>query len=292
MSELLKVDWQSYSLPLRRPFRTAFGVLENREGLLVRLEAADGSFGWGEIAPLSGFGGESLADSGDALKLIQSYLSGNGLETPAGPDLLSVLDLLSSEDPFAFDRVLEDAIPDAPCARAGLAFAFADLKAQQAGLPLASWLRRIAADPDEGSLDSAGGDGGRLPEAVAVNATIGVLSLADCAEAAKDLLGEGYRTLKVKLGMDDPTDIARVKVVREAVGDQVSLRLDANGAWDFERALKMLKAFEPYGIEYIEQPLPAGQLAQPGADGWDRSDGRRWGSLPFAGALIRAYRSG
>ena len=62
--------------------------------------------------------------------------------------------------------------------------------------------------------------------------------------------------VKVKVGFGD--DVARVRAVREALGPDVALRLDANGAWCFERAVDVLRAVAPLGVAAVEQPLPRG----------------------------------
>ena len=68
----------------------------------------------------------------------------------------------------------------------------------------------------------------------------------------------GLRHLKLKVGGDD--DVARVRAVRGAVGPDVSLRLDANGAWSLERATEILDAVAPFDIAVVEQPLPRGPV--------------------------------
>jgi L-alanine-DL-glutamate epimerase-like enolase superfamily enzyme len=69
----------------------------------------------------------------------------------------------------------------------------------------------------------------------------------------------GLRHVKVKVGRDD--DVPRVAAVRAALGPQATIRLDANGAWTFERALCVLAAMTPLGIAAVEQPLPRGPVA-------------------------------
>jgi L-alanine-DL-glutamate epimerase-like enolase superfamily enzyme len=77
---------------------------------------------------------------------------------------------------------------------------------------------------------------------------------------ARRMRAIGMRHVKVKVGFDD--DVARVTAVREALGPDVSLRLDANGAWTFERAVAVLDAVAPLAIAAVEQPLPRGPVQQ------------------------------
>jgi muconate cycloisomerase len=69
----------------------------------------------------------------------------------------------------------------------------------------------------------------------------------------------GIRQVKVKVGF--PDDVDRVKAIRDALGQDVSLRLDANGAWTVEQALEVLWAVAPCQIAAVEQPLPRGPIA-------------------------------
>jgi len=72
---------------------------------------------------------------------------------------------------------------------------------------------------------------------------------------------DGYRWFKIKVGRPDiAEDITRVAAVREAIGPRDRLVLDANQAWDLSEALKRCKAFEPFDISWMEEPLPAGDI--------------------------------
>jgi muconate cycloisomerase len=70
----------------------------------------------------------------------------------------------------------------------------------------------------------------------------------------------GLRHVKVKVGMGD--DVARVGALREALGPDASLRLDANGAWGVDQAIEVLNAVAPLDIACVEQPIPRGPLTE------------------------------
>jgi L-alanine-DL-glutamate epimerase-like enolase superfamily enzyme len=120
------------------------------------------------------------------------------------------------------------AAPRTPAARHALSLARLDLEAQRKGVPLAKLLH-----PD--ALDE-----------VAVSALLS--SPQDAAVAVRD----GFRTVKLKAGQ--PDDVARVKAVREAVGPDVLVRIDANGAWTSAEALERLRELAPFRLELCEQP--------------------------------------
>jgi o-succinylbenzoate synthase len=68
----------------------------------------------------------------------------------------------------------------------------------------------------------------------------------------------GFPAVKVKVGRTDPRDdLDLVAAVRDAVGPDVALRVDANGAWDFDTAATMVRRLAPYGLELVEQPVAA-----------------------------------
>jgi L-Ala-D/L-Glu epimerase len=92
---------------------------------------------------------------------------------------------------------------------------------------------------------------------VGVNATIAFVGPAASGEAARQAVGAGFTTLKLKAGAERETEVLvdRVRAVRTAVGPDVRLRLDANGAWDLDTATDRLEALARFEIEYVEQPL-------------------------------------
>ncbi len=93
---------------------------------------------------------------------------------------------------------------------------------------------------------------------VPVNGTIGFAAPRQGAEAALQAIEAGFRTLKLKAGAERETEdlVARVRAIRQAVGPEIRLRLDVNGAWDLATAEQRLEAVARFDIEYVEQPLP------------------------------------
>lgn len=101
------------------------------------------------------------------------------------------------------------------------------------------------------------------PALVPVNGTIGFAAPREGAEAALQAIEAGFTTLKLKAGAERETEdlVARVRAIRRAVGPDVRLRLDVNGAWDLPTAEERLEAIAPFDLEYVEQPLPADDSA-------------------------------
>lgn len=122
--------------------------------------------------------------------------------------------------------------------------------------------RALRAALDTARLDLAGPSGDPVVIAVPVNATIPLLGPAASAQAALQAVEAGFRTLKLKGGHERESEVLadRIRAVRRAVGPEVRLRLDVNGAWDRPTAEDRLEALERLGLEYVEQPLPADDL--------------------------------
>ncbi|WP_433623187.1 o-succinylbenzoate synthase [Halomicrococcus sp. NG-SE-24] len=153
------------------------------------------------------------------------------------------LDELDGEE--ALDELELD---DRPAARHGVALALADLRASREGRPLYRWL--------------AGSDAPERVESVPVNATVGDAPQGETVTAATDAADAGFEALKVKVGARPVAeDCDRLRAVQDAVGPDVELRADANGAWSREQARRAFEELDAVGVAYVEQPLPAGDLA-------------------------------
>ena len=108
-----------------------------------------------------------------------------------------------------------------------------------------------------GHLDLApDGDG------VGVNATIPSVGPEAAAEAARQSVESGFLTLKIKAGAERETDVLveRIRAIRSAVGPEVRLRLDVNGAWDLSTAEDRLLGVARFDIEFVEQPVAADEV--------------------------------
>jgi L-alanine-DL-glutamate epimerase-like enolase superfamily enzyme len=101
------------------------------------------------------------------------------------------------------------------------------------------------------------------PAPVPVNGTIAFAAPREGAEAALQAIEAGFTTLKLKAGAERETEdlVARVRAIRRAVGPEVRLRLDVNGAWDLPTAEERLEAVARFDLEYVEQPLAADDTA-------------------------------
>ena len=81
---------------------------------------------------------------------------------------------------------------------------------------------------------------------------------AMAAETLDEVRARGFRATKIRVGRGAPDEsAARVRVVREAVGPDVRIMVDANQAWTTDEAIAHARAMEPYGVSWLEEPLPS-----------------------------------
>ncbi|RYE14447.1 MAG: dipeptide epimerase [Sphingobacteriales bacterium] len=111
-----------------------------------------------------------------------------------------------------------------------------DIAAKNAGLPLYEYL-------------------GGQRRVVETDITIGIASPQTMAEKALAFKNTGAAILKVKLGRDAQRDVERIKQIRAAVGDELTIRVDANQGWSFDDAVYALQSIAPYNIQFCEQPM-------------------------------------
>jgi L-alanine-DL-glutamate epimerase-like enolase superfamily enzyme len=97
--------------------------------------------------------------------------------------------------------------------------------------------------------------GGSIDPRILCTYTLSIETPERMAEQAAFRKGQGYKTLVVKIGRDPATDLQRLALVREAVGEEVNLRLDANEAFWPDQAIGIIRRMERYHPEFVEEPV-------------------------------------
>jgi o-succinylbenzoate synthase len=225
--KLVEVEVIPYALAFERPYTTARGTLERREMLLVKLITDEGLVGLGEAVPLALRGGADLAAVERGIRKGTRRLRRSDLSDFSGAE-----PTLAAVDAF-IHTVAGRRIP-AP-AKAAIEMAIFDLAGKASGRPLWSLLGASESNP------------------VACNATLVGGPPAEVADDAERWAQRGFSTFKLKLGVGD--DVAQVRAVRERLGPEAGIRVDANGAWSVDEALGVLRMIEPLDIELVEQPV-------------------------------------
>lgn len=215
-----------YALPFAQPYVTARGALERREMILLRLHTDEGLVGLGEAVPLALRGGDDLRRVERRLGRASRRL------TPADiSDFAGEAPLQAAVDAFVH-AAAGRRLP--PPAAAALEMALFDLAGKAADLPLWGLLGADGAEP------------------VRCNATLTAGSAEEVAASAAAWARRGFGSFKLKLGVGD--DLRQVEAVREALGPEAPIRVDANASWSREDAIAILTRLEPLGIELAEQP--------------------------------------
>jgi L-Ala-D/L-Glu epimerase len=208
-----------YSLPFREPYVTSRGELIERRLILLRIRA-DGIEGLGETAALSLRGGPELGEIARQLtELCRPALE----EGPIDPERLW----------SALARCRNRGISAE--ALAAVDIALHDLVAKAAEMPVWRLLGAERADP------------------VPCNATLPAANPTRLRTLANGWAAEGFETFKLKVGLQG--DVTQVATIREALGPEVRIRVDANGAWTVEEASDRLRAMGRHRIELAEQPV-------------------------------------
>jgi L-Ala-D/L-Glu epimerase len=216
---LEEIEVIPYTLPFREPYITARGELHERRLILVRIRA-EGLEGWGETAALSLRGGAGIEEI--AAEIRERCWPGL-LEGEVEPDRIW----------SAIARCRNRGA--SPPALAAVDIAVHDLVGRATSQPVWRLL------------------GARRAAPVVCNATLPAANPSATRAMLESWIAEGFRTFKLKVGL--PGDVTQVATVRESLGPDAVIRVDANGAWDVSEAIARLDALAQHRIEVAEQPV-------------------------------------
>lgn len=216
--KIIRTDIYRLSIPME-PFAIATGTMASAQNTLVRIHTDSGIYGVGECSAFPMIVGET---QDTCLVLARDFA---GLWQGKNP--LAIADRLAELDAY---------IARNSTVKSAFDMALHDLAAKHAGVPLYRWL------------------GGEAREVV-TDITVGIDRAEVMAGKALAFKKEGAAVLKVKVGKQPEEDVARIRAIRRAVGDDLPIRIDANQGWDYDGAVEALKGMEPFGIEFCEQPM-------------------------------------
>jgi L-alanine-DL-glutamate epimerase-like enolase superfamily enzyme len=220
------IDVIPVRLPLREPFVIAYATAYDTPSILIRIRTVDGAEGWGEATPDQNVTGETWSS---AAAMILN-------------DLAPALIGCDARDRDAAMRKLDAAVDNAPSAKAAFDIALHDLIATALGVPL--WVLL----------------GGRSKPHLEISRVVSIAAPEEMAAAAERHVAAGFHTVKLKVG--DPAnplmDVKRVLAVREAIGPEISLKIDVNQGWRTAGvAIPAIRGMLPANPRYIEQPVAA-----------------------------------
>jgi muconate cycloisomerase len=234
-TRVVAVEVSTAELPFRFSFGHALAERRSSTNVFVKVTLSDGSVGFGEGVPRRYVTGETPQSALEAL----SRRYGPAL---AGCSLTDSRDVPPVLAAVAAEAGRWGAGPPG-AAWCAIELALLDAAARRFGLPVSTWLGPVRASTLSYDLV--------LP----FSAAAAVVPLALTARAL------GIRQVKLKVGRDLDTDAQRLRLLRQILGSDADLRVDANGAWTAEEALVAIERLRRYGISAVEQPVGAGDLA-------------------------------
>lgn len=214
----------SLRLDLKKPFIVSYDRYDDMPTIITRIETHNGVVGWGEAVPDQHVTGETWEST---LQVIEHEL---------GPILLN-------ENPFNINLIHEKMnkrIYRAPSAKAAIDIALYDLMGKLTNQPVYNLI------------------GGKSHDHLDIPQVISILSPEEMATEARRIVEEGYNNIKLKVGSDPKIDINRIRTVREAIPDDIKLRVDANQGWNVTDTINVIQQTKDYGVEWYEQPIIAG----------------------------------
>ncbi|MGN8889703.1 dipeptide epimerase [Dysosmobacter sp. HCP28S3_G4] len=226
--KITEVRLGKLSVPLRVPFKTALRTVNSVEDVIVELRTDTGAVGYGEAPPTGAVTGDT---TGAIIGAIQDHIARSIL----GRDVDDFEDLL---------QTVQKCIVKNTSAKAAVDIALWDLYGQLYGIPVYKLM-------------------GGARKHIVTDITISVNDPEEMARDAVSAVERGYDCLKVKVGADPTLDVARLAAVRQAVGNDVCIRIDANQAWQPKEAVRILNQMQERGLalEFVEQPVKAHDLA-------------------------------
>ncbi|WP_290791387.1 mandelate racemase/muconate lactonizing enzyme family protein [Flavihumibacter sp. UBA7668] len=213
------IDIYRYSIPMV-PFTIATGTMKFAQNIFIRVHTDAGFYGVGECSAFPMIVGETQST---CYAMAQDFA-----ELWKGKDALAIADRMQELHLFTARN---------STAKSAFDMALFDIAAKAAGKPLYQFL------------------GGKEKIQMETDLTIGIDEVDIMAQKAKDYISKGVRIIKIKLGKDPQTDIARVKAIRAAVGPSIQLRIDANQGWNYQGAKQALTAMKDLDIQFCEQPM-------------------------------------
>jgi L-Ala-D/L-Glu epimerase len=216
-----QVELYKLSIPLKEPFITSLGTDTSADNVLVKIITAEGITGFGECSPYMPINGESQ----ETCFIVGQYFA----------------KVLKGKDPLQIEeciRLMDNIIYGNSSIKSAFDIALYDIASQHAGMPLYKFI------------------GGKNNKTIITDYTVSIGDPQKMAADAVKIKQQGYPAIKVKLGKDGTKDVERIRAIRQAVGNEIPVRIDANQGWNVEEAITTLKALFAFDIQHCEEPIP------------------------------------
>ena len=212
-----------YKAPIKLnvPFKISLGTFDYANNIIVVLKTTSGITGYGECSPFMSIHGESM----DTAFIVGQYFGQALLGKPA---------LEIENNSVLMDKIMYGN----SCIKSAFNIALYDIAAQYAEQPLYQFL---------------GGNNNKLLQ---TDYTVSIDTPVKMADDALRIKKNGFKIIKVKLGGSKEEDCERIRLIRNAVGKELTIRIDANQGWDVSTAIATLNELEQYVIQHCEEPIP------------------------------------
>lgn len=208
-------------IPMKEPFVISLGPIHEVQNVVVVIRTGDGFTGFGECSPYMTINGESV----DTCYVVGQYFA----KVLKGKNALDIAGCVAEMDKTIYANT---------SIKSAFDMALHDIAAQQAGLPLYRFL------------------GGAKDKALETDMTVSIGAPEKMRADAIRFQQEGFHTIKVKLGEGLEQDVARIQAIREGIGMEHTLCIDANQGWKTaDHAIAVLQALAPYHIAHCEEPI-------------------------------------
>ncbi|MER2153769.1 MAG: dipeptide epimerase [Solibacillus sp.] len=225
--QIKTIELFNIELPLIEPFIVSYGTYPNMPSIIVKMTSQCGFVGWGEAVPDEHVTGETLESTYAVLKHTLA---------PA----------MIGENPMNFEKIhakMDELISSSPAAKAAIDIACFDLAGKKLGVPAYQLT------------------GGRYYEKFPITHVLSIGTPEKMANEAAERVQMGYNSFKMKVGRDVASDVARIKAVRERVGNEIAIRVDVNQGWvNSSTTMQAVRELEELNIDWLEQPVRADDI--------------------------------
>ncbi len=215
---ITQTEIYKYSIPMV-PFTIATGTMHYAQNLFIRIHTSEGITGVGECSAFPMIAAETQATCFEMAKDFATIWKGK--------NPLLIDERLNELDLFTAGNYT---------AKSAFDLALYDIAAKRSQQPLYQFL-------------------GGQQKKIESDLTIGISDPETMAQTALSFKEKGVNMIKVKLGKDVTTDIERIKKIRNAIGETIIIRIDANQGWSYEDAVIALTSLAQYNIQFCEQPM-------------------------------------
>ena len=218
------INFQRINLVMKKPFKIALGTTEFYEGFFVSIETNDGITGFGEATTTPFITGDTMGSIESELSYFSKKLVGE------------------EESPEIVNSRMKSLMRSSKASRNAIDCALWDIIGKRANMNLAKLL-------------------GNHKKSILTSYTVDLVDEASARAQAKELLNQGLKVFKIKVGSGIEEDLRRVRAVREVVGDGKMIYIDFNQAYSVKNTVRISRLLEPYNIEFIEQPIASTDIA-------------------------------